>query len=300
VITRFDHFVIGVRDLDAAVRHYQKLGFDVRPGGKHVGLGTHNAIIRFGLDYIELISVYDDAEATSGRLAGQELVNFLHAREGGLLGYALASSNLEDEARLFDSGDLVTKPFAMQRKRPDGNVLAWRLLVPGNVSWRRPWPFFIQWDTPDEQRLSWEGPGSHANGARSWSSIAVVVRDLDRMSHLYRQFGLEEEGYKEEIPHLGAVRSSFAVPGSSRVDLLMPVDNGPIQKMLDEIGEGPYEATLAVNDLDQTISYLKQQGVNVEQYASGSVLLLPEQTLGARIVLSGPSSEVRTFLFQSS
>lgn len=299
MITRFDHFVVGVRDLDAAVGRYRQLGFDVRPGGKHVGRGTQNAIIRFGLDYIELISTYDDGEALASRLSGQELVAFLREREGGLLGYALATSNIEDEEKLFAEGDLATKPFAMQRELPDGNRLAWRLVVPGNSSWRRPWPFFIQWETPDEQRLSWEGPGTHANGANRWAAIALVVRDLERMGKLYRQLGLREEGYRDEIPQLGAVRSGFTL-GSARIDLLMPVDNGPIQKMLDDVGEGPYEVTLAVKDLDQTITYLKQQGVNVEQYAAGSVLLLPEQTLGARIVLSGPQSEVRSFLFQSS
>ena len=49
MITRFDHAVIAVRDLDEAMRRYQALGFDVRPGGRHVGLGTHNTLIRFGL-----------------------------------------------------------------------------------------------------------------------------------------------------------------------------------------------------------------------------------------------------------
>ena len=65
MITRFDHAVIGVRDLSSAIRQYQTLGFDVHPGGQHVGLGTHNAIVRFGLDYLELISVYDEAAAAA-------------------------------------------------------------------------------------------------------------------------------------------------------------------------------------------------------------------------------------------
>ncbi len=56
---RFDHAVIAVQDLDAAMAAYRDLGFAVTPGGKHTGRGTHNAIIRFGLDYLELLAVYD-------------------------------------------------------------------------------------------------------------------------------------------------------------------------------------------------------------------------------------------------
>jgi catechol 2,3-dioxygenase-like lactoylglutathione lyase family enzyme len=65
MITRFDHAVIAVRDLEAATQQYQKLGFEVRPGGKHTGRGTYNSIIRFGLDYIELISIYDRDELSA-------------------------------------------------------------------------------------------------------------------------------------------------------------------------------------------------------------------------------------------
>ncbi len=44
----------------------------------------------------------------------------------------------------------------IERLRPDGRLLSWRLLVPGGVPWLRPWPFLIQWDVPDDERLAWE------------------------------------------------------------------------------------------------------------------------------------------------
>ncbi len=98
MITRLDHVVIGVRDLDEAIRNYQQLGFDVRPGGRHTGLGTHNALIRFGLDYIELLAVYDESEVTRSGGRGHFMTEHLRDRPGALLGFALASDNLEDEA----------------------------------------------------------------------------------------------------------------------------------------------------------------------------------------------------------
>ena len=56
MITRFDHAVIAVADLERAIEAYSALGFDVSPGGRHEHRGTHNALIRFGgVDYVELL-----------------------------------------------------------------------------------------------------------------------------------------------------------------------------------------------------------------------------------------------------
>jgi catechol 2,3-dioxygenase-like lactoylglutathione lyase family enzyme len=286
MITRFDHAVIAVRDLDEAIRRYQALGFDVRPGGRHVGLGTHNALIRFGLDYLELLSVYNEAEAAAGGTAIETLVDFLRKREGGLLGYALATSNMEQEAEYLRHTEIASEPFGMQRMRPDGNLLKWRLLIPGNVPWRRPWPFLIQWDTPDAQRLTWEGLGTHPNGVTGWVDIAVAVRDLERIRDLYKHFlGLSVEP-GSVATHLNTQQASFQI-GSSRIDLLKPTGAGPVEQMLEEVDVGPFEITLAVKNLDQARKYLTQAGIPLEPYPADSsrAVLPPEHTLGARLVL---------------
>lgn len=286
MITRFDHAVIAVRDLDEAIRRYQALGFDVRPGGRHVGLGTHNALIRFGLDYLELLSVADQAEAAAGGIVIETLVDFLGKREGGLLGYALASSNLEQEVAYLRHTEFPSEPLAMQRMRPDGNLLKWRLLFPGNMPWRRPWPLLIQWETPDAQRLTWEGLGTHPNGVTNWVGIAIVIRDLERMTDLYKHLlGLSVEP-GSVATHLNTEQASFQI-GSTRIDLLKPTGAGPVQQMLGEVGEGPFEITLATKNLDQVRKYLTRAGIPLEPYlADPSRAVLPaEYTLGARLVL---------------
>ncbi|SRR6266566_4137266 len=99
MITRFDHTVIAVRDLDAAISTYQALGFDVSPGGRHTGLGTSNAIIRFGLDYLELLSVSDRVEAEQGRgLPGpRDAQRVLPQQQSGLRAFFIASLFRERE-----------------------------------------------------------------------------------------------------------------------------------------------------------------------------------------------------------
>lgn len=287
MMSRFDHTVIAVRDLDAAIERYRALGFEVNPGGRHTGLGTYNAIIRFGLDYLELISVFDTTEAAARGSQGNVLLDFLEQREGGLVGYALATTDIEQDAERFRmTGLTAVGPFPMQRMRPDGHLLSWRLLVPEGVSWRRPWPFLIQWDVPDEQRLSWEKPGTHPNGVTGWVSIAIAVRDLERVTDLYqRQLGLPFSR-RDTVPSLAARRVTFQV-GSSQIDLLMPLSNGPVQRALEEVGEGPFEVRLASRDLDQTRAYLTQHTVNFEVDTAdpAALLLSPEQAIGARLVL---------------
>jgi len=147
-------------------------------------LGTHNALILFGLDYLELLSVSHEAEAAAGGIAMEMLVDFLRKREGGLLGYALATSNIEQVAAYLRHGEFTSEPLSMQRMRPDGNMLKWQLLLPGNMPWRRPWPFLIQWDTPGAQRLTWEGLGTHLNGVTGWVGIALVLLFIQRSRQL--------------------------------------------------------------------------------------------------------------------
>src|ERR671921_2508870 len=240
MIARFDH----------AVEAYRRLGFEVFPGGRHEHRGTHNALIRFGgADYIELLGVYDLETAVESGLNGRTLAEFVHDREGGLVGHCYATDDIEAEAaRMREAGLEMVGPFEMRRKRPDGRALTWRLLVPEDIPWRRRWPFFIEWDAPDQERLAVEGVGDHPNGARSVSSVAVAVNDLEEAVRLYSiLFGLEPSR-RDEVTDLTATRPSFDVRGFT-IDLLSPTGNGPVREALESDGEGPFEVSIGVEDL---------------------------------------------------
>jgi hypothetical protein len=271
MITRFDHAVISVPDLDAAMAAYQRLGFEVRPGGRHTGLGTHNALIRFGLDYLELLAPYDDADLAHDTGRGRAMTDYLRNAPAGLLGFALASNRLEDEAArqsVPELGYQVGTPFAMQRARPDGRVLSWRILAPGAHTWRKPWPFLIQWEVDDSERLSWEGIGQHANGVHAVAGLGIATLDVEPVANIYRnQLGL---------PVIHTDRHA-------RVDLpRCPIEL--VQSPADVTTEGLQEIRLRVNDLSVTRQWFEMHRIRVEDHSSALVIPV-DLAFGARLVL---------------
>ena len=287
MITRFDHAVIAVADLERAVGAYRALGFEVAAGGRHEHRGTHNAIVRFGVEYLELLSVYDPDKAVASGHNGRALVEFLRGREGGLVGYALATDDADaDAARFRSEGLKVVGPFEMRRERPDGRVISWRLVVPVDVPWRRPWPFFIQWDEPDDARLRHEQIGGHANGAQRVTGISVAVGYLGEAIGLYELLLDSGPVARDAIPELSVQRASFAV-GDFGVDLFAPDGEGAIQAMLADRGEGPFEVRLEVADVDAAGEALTRAGVAMDNQRSGALHVPPELAAGARLVLSG-------------
>jgi hypothetical protein len=286
MITRFDHAVIAVADLERAVEAYRALGFDVSPGGRHEHRGTHNALIRFGgADYVELLGVYDPETALESGLNGRTLAEFVRERQGGLVGHCYATDDIEAEAdRTREAGLEMVGPFEMRRERPDGRALTWRLLVPEDIPWRRRWPFFIEWDAPDQERLAVEGVGDHPNGARSVSGVAVAVRALEEAARLYSILFDLEPFREDEVTDLAARRASFDVRGFT-IDLLSPFGNGPVQGMLERDGEGPFEVKLAVEDLARSRLALSEVEFT-ENAAQGELCPPTEASLGARLLFT--------------
>jgi hypothetical protein len=287
MLTRFDHAVDGVRSLDAGMAAWSALGFDANPGGRHTGRGTHNSIVRFGLDYIELISIYDRSEVEArGEPNAEALARLIDRAQGGLLGYAVASDDIEaDGRRLREAGFAIDGPTPMERLRPDGRLLRWRLLVPRGGSWGTPLPFIIQWDDSDADRLAWEIPGTHAIGASGVNALAIVVADLEHWTGVYsRQLGLEQTS-GDSLPELNADRARFRI-GQTSIDLLSPTRPGLVADALHQ-GEGPWQLMLLCSDLDAAAKLLRDHSTEplVAPGAGNGILIPPELAMGARVVL---------------
>jgi catechol 2,3-dioxygenase-like lactoylglutathione lyase family enzyme len=286
-ITRFDHLVIAARHVPRSAEHYRsRLGFSVYRGGQHPGLGTENAIVRFGLDYMELLGIYDEDEAAAAPRRAT-LMDYFDHHDGGLIGYCLATDRIDELAERFrDTGLDVEGPMDMERMRPDGVLLQWRVLVPGGTAWRRPWPFFIQWAMDDAERLQVEPRGLHPNGGRRVSGIAVLVRELDAAMYLYtEQLGLTP-GERTPLDEWHAESVVYQL-GNFRICLVAPTEEGIAADALEADGEGVYAASIQVASVDQASMYLEAQNVVLEPVSLpiAGHALSTKDALGARFVL---------------
>lgn len=175
MITGVDHLVILVRDLDAAMDDYARLGFTVERGGQHPG-GTHNALIAFADGaYLELIA-FQQPDASSSHPWHDAL-----AIGEGLVAFAVGASDLTvDAAAIRGRGLRIDEPGDGSRLRPDGQRVAWRNAGAGDGPRGRRRPFLIEDVTPRSLRVAGGRLAQHANGVVSVVDVTLAVADLER------------------------------------------------------------------------------------------------------------------------
>ena len=174
MLTRLDHLVILVRDLDLAAADYERLGFVVTHGGEHADGLTRNALIPFeDGSYFELVS-FLDPEDTRDNIWGWRKY-FPHE---GLIDYCVASDDIEsDVSRLESLGFAVNGPDDGGRRLPDGTELRWniaRIRQEGRLL-----PFLIEDLTPRELRVPGGLAAEHPNGASGISRLEIAAPDAE-------------------------------------------------------------------------------------------------------------------------
>ncbi|HKZ05246.1 MAG TPA: VOC family protein [Methylomirabilota bacterium] len=187
--------VFGVRDLEAATRRMEGLGFTVLDGGVHPGLGTANRIVPLGRQYLELLGVVDERLAAASWY-GRALL----ARVAGA--DRLVRWSLRTDAIDAVAAEQGLTPERRQRIRPDGRLLSWRaagLRAAAEASWP---PFFMQWDDPAD--FPGALPARHANGARGIAWLEVAAPDPTRLER-WRASGAAPLRFIEGPPGLGRV-----------------------------------------------------------------------------------------------
>ena len=228
-----DHIVIAVRDLDAAARDYEKLGFTVVSGGKHP-VGTHNVLIAFADGaYIELIAFYRDNPDHRWWAALQ--------KGEGFVDFCMQTDDLiGDTAKLRAAGVKIDDPVPWSRTRPDGYQLKWVLSLARDEH-RGVAPFLIQDETPREERIPRET--THNNGAAGIGAVTVAMDDLTTVRHWYKT-ALGRDGKETERDGLQAEGISFKI-GPHRMEFITPVTNSsPLAGWLQARGSSPYAVTL--------------------------------------------------------
>ena len=150
-----DHLLYAAPDLPSAVADLEeRFGVRAQAGGRHIGLGTHNALLALGdQTYLEIIAA-DPGQPEPARPRPFGVDGISHGR---LAAWALACDDIDAavaaaRSRGYDPGDVVDG----RRTAPTGTVLRWRLTIKqmaGGLA-----PFLISWgDTEHPARSAPRG-----------------------------------------------------------------------------------------------------------------------------------------------
>ena len=268
----FDHFIILVEDLSAAMRSFQRLGFEVRAGGEHPAFGSHNALIALADgSYFELVAFKDPALAARSFWA--EAHKKLKAGEG-FGGFALASDDLNrDVSRIRAGGISISDPQPGSRTRLDGRRIAWQTALirdtPSGVM-----PFLIQDETARSLRVE-----------RPLSDLGSRARAIEVLVAAHQP----ESVCRDYLSLLGSGRrlvldTDITLPWGSIV-IAGPETGGVLAEHLERRGEGLFAVTLVVDDLAHEGREAVARGLTVIEGGLRGVLFAPELACGARIRL---------------
>ncbi|MCC7104229.1 MAG: VOC family protein [Chloroflexi bacterium] len=291
MVTRFDHAILAVHDLERASAAMERLGLTVRPGGRHPRWGTHNAIARAGLEYLELLAIENRKVAESSGFR-RGLLSYLSRGAEGWLGFALATDDADAEAAAMTKGGAAIQgPTAGERRRPDGSLLTWRTVSVGEVFARRELPFLIEHGLRDEQLLGQlRSRGEiepHALGLQAVRGLVLAVEDLDEATDLFSStLGLQPTGV-EVNAWLGATTVRLCA-GRQTIALACPTTReSPVYAELLANGPGTFAVELTVADIDRAVSLVRPAISRAEPFGLGrAVLIVPREIPGARLVLS--------------
>ena len=153
----FDHLVLAVPNLKEAIEFFQEnLGVTPMMGGRHVNLGTHNALLGLGSPsdnaYLELLAI-DPEDTRSYKAYSMGLTKDL--KESYVASWCLRcdSEDLEFEkinetlrnfGKDYDHGPINK----MQRLTPAGEILSWQIAISREqvIQSKGLAPFLIKWD----------------------------------------------------------------------------------------------------------------------------------------------------------
>ncbi|HZQ38387.1 MAG TPA: methylmalonyl-CoA epimerase [Dehalococcoidia bacterium] len=126
---------------------------------------------------------------------------------------------------------------------------------------------------------------------KNFDHAVFAVKDLDAGVQTWeRNFGFKATE-RRDVPALGIANAILPVNGANAfVELITPLGEGPVQKSLDEKGEGMYLISLEVTDMDTAVATLREAGVRVGDPtgATGSgrlAFVSPRNTHGVSIQL---------------
>ena len=277
-----DHVLIAVSSLSSAADSYRSLGFKVTPEGRHPGRGTHNRLMVFGPEYLELIAIHD-ASTTPFR---PSMSSFLEVREG-LYMFALGTGDIEGTvAGVRSRGGSIGDPVPGRRDAGETPGYTWRSAnmgdaLPGSEC------FLIQHDHTVAQRYTLPAdPAIHENGVTGIHHVTLAVEDSGAAAAAWRDVLGVEAARPVQVD--GGVRRRIAL-GNAYVDLESPTGPGALAEFLGAHGEGPFELGLETPDIGAAVDAVRRGGAECGEVREGedgaSSLIDPSCAAGARLRL---------------
>jgi hypothetical protein len=191
-----DHLVYACPDLDAAVADITRLtGVRPQQGGRHPGLGTHNALLSLGdRTYLEIIAP-DPAQPA----AGPQPFGLDHLTAPALRGWAAAPQDLDAAVQRARTeglayGDIVTG----HRRSPGDDELSWRMTTYAYDGAVAVVPFLIDWGT---QRH----PAQTAPAGLRLTEFSILAPDPPQVIRQLRAAGIDLPVEHADRPALRAV-----------------------------------------------------------------------------------------------
>ena len=181
-----DHLVYAVPNLENAIEEFERrLGVSPALGGRHEGLGTHNAILPLtGESYVELMAADPNAQAPNqARPFGLDTLD-----SPRLVTWAVRSRDIQMDVeaareRGFDPGIVLE----MTRKVPGGETLAWKLSLRTTPFGSGLVPFVIDWGNTNHPSCS-----SGGNSVRcALSSFVALHPDPEPVRQALTALGAE-------------------------------------------------------------------------------------------------------------
>ena len=291
MLTRIDHVMICVPDLQQGIEAFTRIGFNVHAGGSHAGKGTHNAIAFNEDDYLEVMSIRDRDEYLSASPAGG-LVDFLE-HGGGMRYVAIQSDDLAaDVAAMRARGVDVGEPVVGGRRTPAGQELRWRIARLGE---RNTLPiFFVQHLTPvEERRRQVPGARRHPNGVLRADRVYIAVSDVAAAAGIYgRVLGLPVPMIERGM----VIKAEMAVfnLGPTGLTVAQPAGPGPAADALAQRGPGPFQVLYRTRSMDAAARWIEDHGVppparGIRNTGEQAMLVTADYACGAFIGFVGPA-----------
>lgn len=268
-----DHLVIAVRDLDAAGRYYERLGFQVGSRNRHPW-GTENRLVQFPGSFLELVTVGRDGDVPGHDERAFSFGAFVRdylARREGLAMLVLDSQDARSDAAHFAATGIADfEPFFFERhgRRPDGTetLVAFTLAFARHAKAEGIGFFVCQQHYPEN---FWnEAFQRHPNGATGVSAVVLAAPQPAQLAPFLAAF----TGATPTEPATHDL--SFALP-RGHLDVMTPDDAAEVYASIEaDPGQASLVAfSVRIENVERQSAMLTASGIPFLRV--GSRLIVP-------------------------